>query len=81
MLVASFSSSVDVLQGALALGDFIEDLQHPACAHPAGGTLAAGLVYGELEEELCDIHHAVVFVQNDHAAGAHHGADLAVRLS
>ena len=27
------------------------------------------------QEELGDIHHAVVLVHDDHAAGAHHGAD------
>ena len=41
----------------------------------AGRALTAGLVDGELEEELREIDHAGVLVHDDKSAGAHHGAD------
>ena len=43
--------------------------------YAAGGALAAGLVDGEVEEELGHVDHAGVLVHDDEAAGAHHGAD------
>ena len=39
----------------------------------AGGTLAAGFIFQEREEVAGEVHHAIVFVHHDHAAGTHHG--------
>ena len=41
----------------------------------AGRAFAAGFGLGEIQEKPGDLHHAVVFIQDHHAAGAHDGAD------
>ena len=65
-----------VFQAAVAAGDPLEDFEHPHGPFPAGRTLAARLVLGEGHEELGHVDHAVVFVQDDHPAGAHDRAGL-----
>ena len=55
---ASSSSSSMSPSLPLAVGDPLEDLQHPLGADPAEGALAAGLVLGEVEEEPGHVHHA-----------------------
>ena len=67
---------VDVFQGAFAFGDAVEDLEHSSGTDTAGRTFTAGLVDGELQEELRDVDHAVVFVHDDESAGTHDGSDL-----
>ena len=73
--MAQLLQLVDILQRAVALGDFVELLEQPLGAHPAGGAFAAGLINREFQEELGDVHHAGVLVHDDQAAGTHHGAD------
>jgi hypothetical protein len=70
----------DVAFLALAVDDALQNLQHAPRADAARRALAAALVHGEIQEEAGDIHHAVVFVHHDHAAGTHHGADLGQRI-
>ncbi len=72
----SSSSSGRWLGGAVAFGDGVEDAERFVEAHAAWDALAAGLRVRELDEVAGDIDHAVVFVEHDHAAGAHDGADL-----
>ncbi len=74
-VVAQLLDGVQVLQGAVAIGDLGEQVVEPLGADAAGRALAAALVHAELQEELGDVHHAVVLVHDDEAAGAHHGAD------
>src|SRR5690606_1474036 len=66
---------VDVLHFALAFHNALQNLQHALGADTAGGTLAAAFIHGKVQEVAGDVHHAVVFIQHDHTAGAHHGAD------
>jgi len=67
---------VQIFQSALALSDAVKDLIHTTGTDTAGSTLTAGLINGELEEELGDIDHAVVLVHDDETTGTDHGADL-----
>ena len=66
---------VQILHGALAVRDLVQQLQQTLGAHAARRALAAAFVYGEFQEELGNIHHAGVLVHDDEAAGAHHAAD------
>ena len=50
--------------------------EHLGRAGAAGNALAAGLGHAELDEEAGDVDHAGRVVHDDHAARAHHGADL-----
>ena len=79
-VVAQLLDGVQVLQGALAIGDLAQQVVQPLGADPAGDALAAGLVHAELQEELGDVHHTVVLVHDDQAAGAHHGANGGERV-
>ena len=65
---------LDIAVLALAFANAVEDFQHAARADAAGGALAAAFIHGEIQEEAGDVHHTVVLVHDDHAAGAHHGA-------
>ena len=71
--------ALDVALLALAAADALEDLEHPLGADAAGRALAAGLVLREVEEEAGHVDHAGVLVHDDHAAGAHDGAELLQR--
>ena len=51
--------------------DLVQELVHLPGADAAGRALAAGLALGKGEEVLGHVHHAVVLVQDHHAAGAH----------
>src|SRR5208283_365961 len=51
-----------------------QDLEQGLAALAACAALAARLVVGELDEELGDIHHAGVFIHNNHSARTHHRA-------
>ena len=66
---------VEILCCTMTFSDSLEDLQHPLGADAAWRALPARLILGEIQVELRDIHHAVIFIHNDHAAGAHHGAN------
>ena len=59
--------------GTGAMGDLFKGLPETLGADTARGTFTAGLIHGEVEEELGDVDHAGIFVHDDHAAGAHHG--------
>ena len=65
-----------MLHRRLAGADGLQDLPHLRDPFAAGGTLPARFILQEGEEEAGEIHHAVVFVHHDHAAGAHHRADF-----
>ncbi len=67
-VVAQLLDGVQVLQGALAVGNLAQQVVQPLGADAAGDALAAGLVHAELQEELGDVHHAVVLVHDDEAA-------------
>mgnify|MGYP007014985595 CR=1 FL=1 len=54
--------------------DSVQYFKHSARAYAAGRAFAAGFVNRELQEELGNVHHAVVLVHYYHAARAHHGA-------
>ena len=73
-VVAELLEQLDVVHRAQALGDALEDLEHPLRADAAGHALAAALLGRELQEELGEVDHAGRVVDDDHAAGAHHGA-------
>ena len=66
---------IKVFHLALALGDLCEKLKHSYRTDTAGSALTAGLVHGELKEELCKVYHTGILVHDDKSAGAHHGAD------
>ena len=53
---------------ALTVSDLGKDLKHSLGTLTARSTLTAGLVNGELKEELSDVNHTVVFVHNDKSA-------------
>ena len=65
---------VDVALLAPALGDGLQHFLEAQGPFPAGGAFAAGLVPGEVQEVLGDVHHAILFIHDDHAAGTHDGA-------
>ncbi len=71
---------LDIIDLALTLGDSVEDLVHSSGTDTAGSTLTAGLIDGEVEEELSDINHTVVLVHDDKTAGADHSADRCERI-
>ena len=62
------------LFGALSFGDGGEHFEQTLRADTAGRALTAGFVDDEVHVEVGDVNHAVVFVHDDRAAGAHHGA-------
>ena len=74
-IIAELFQTVDVLQGAVAAGDLIEDFQQAARTNAARGTLSTGFIHGEFQEELRDVHHTGGVVHDNQAAGTHHGAD------
>ena len=65
---------VQIAGDAFALGDALQDLQHPLGAHPAGEAFAAALVPDEVHEVAGGVHHAGVLVHDDEAAGTDDGA-------
>ena len=73
---AQLVEKIEVLRGAAAGGDGVEDAQGLVEADAAGDAFAARLGVRELDEVAGHVDHAVVFVHDDHAAGAHDGADL-----
>src|SRR5512143_139840 len=54
--------------------DFVQKLVHLPGTDTAGRALAAGLALSKREGVLGHIHHAVVFVEDHHASGAHNRA-------
>ena len=74
-IVAELFQLIQIRHVGLPLGDLCKDLQHTLGADPAGGTFAAGFLYRKFKKKFGNIHHTVVFIHNDQAAGAHHGAD------
>ena len=65
---------------AIAVADSRQQRKHLRGAGAAGNAFAAGLRHAELHEEAGHIDHARGVVHDDHAAGAHHGADADQRL-
>ena len=72
--VCKLFDPVEVLKLAVAARDLLKELKQTACADTARCALSAGLVDRELQEELCDIDHACVFIHDDESAGTHHRA-------
>ena len=68
------AEGVEVVHGAGAVGDFLEEFAEAFVTDAAGAALTAAFFAGELEIELGDGRHARGFVHDDHTAGAHHGA-------
>ena len=77
---AQFVEQGQVVGGSVAFGDGVENAEGLVEAHAARHAFAAGLGMRELDKVAGHVDHAVVFVQNHHAAGAHDGADLRERL-
>ena len=75
-VLAELLEAVEVFQFAVAAGDLVKDLIETLGTDPARCALTAGFVHGELQEELCDIDHAVILIENDETAGTDHAADL-----
>ncbi|OFV72179.1 hypothetical protein ACWI_04290 [Acetobacterium wieringae] len=72
-LVTEFFEQFDITVLAFALGNPVEDFQHPGGTDPAVGTFAAGFFTGEVQEETGHVHHTGGFVHDDHPAGTHDG--------
>ena len=68
-----FRKEFNISFPSFAFGDSRQDLQHPFGADAAGNTLSAGFVLGEAQKETGNVHHAGLFVHDDHAARSHHG--------
>ncbi len=62
---------LQVIEGAAAFGDVLQNLVHPLGALAAGVALAARLILEKGHEVLGHVDHAGVFVHDDHPAGAH----------
>ena len=73
-LMAELFHLIEHFHGAVAVGDLGQHFQQTLGADTAGRTLAAGFVTDEFHIEPGNVDHTVVFIQNDHAAGTHHGA-------
>ena len=67
-VVAKLLESVYILESALAVGDLVKELKKTLGTNTAGSALTAGLVNGELKEELSHINHTGVLVHNDKTA-------------
>ena len=67
-VVAKLFKLVDILKSALAGSNLVEYLKKSSGTYAAGSALTAGLVNGELKEELSHINHTVVLVHNDKSA-------------
>ena len=63
---------VQILHGALAVRDLVQQLQQTLGAHAARRALAAAFVHRELQKELGDVHHAVILVHDDQTTRTHH---------
>ena len=74
MLSQVSSSSVEVLGGALAVHDPLEDLDQPVGALAARGALAAGLVLVELGQPQGGLDDRVGLVEDHQRGGAEHRA-------
>src|SRR5215472_1800115 len=75
-VLGELADQVDVFRAAEA---GVEALQHsiePVRAFAAGDAPAAGFVRVEVHDAARHIHHAGVFVDDDHAARAEHGTGL-----
>src|SRR5271157_3460207 len=73
---AQLIQQAHLLAGSAPVGDRIEYAQCLVEAYSAWNALAAGLRVGEFDEVAGHIDHAVVFIHDHHAAGAHDGSDL-----
>src|ERR1035438_1152174 len=73
---AQFIEEGHVIGDSAAIRDGIEYAERLVEPDPAWDAFAAGLGVGELDEVAGHVDHAVVFVHDDHAAGAHDGANL-----
>ena len=74
-VAAEFVEKLEVMHGARAFGDAVENAQRFVETDTARNTFSAGLGVGELDEVAGDIDHAVVFIHDHHAAGTHDGAE------
>ena len=67
-VVAKLLKLVNVLESSLTVGDLLKNLEKSSCTNTAGCALTAGLVNGELKEELSHVNHTGVLVHNDKTA-------------
>ena len=67
-VVAKLLKSVDILKSSVTVGYLVKKLKKTLCTYAAGCALTAGLVNGELKEELSHINHTGVLVHNDKTA-------------
>ena len=74
-VVAEIFESVNVLESAVTVSDLVEKLKKTLGTYTAGSTLTAGLINGELKEELSHVNHTGVLIHYDKTARAHHTAD------
>ena len=77
---AQLFQQLDVAFATLAGNNTAQDFLQTLGTDTAVDTLTAGLVLGEVQEELGHTHHAGGLVHNDHTAGAHDGAGSAQSL-
>ena len=71
---------IDIAQLAFAVFDLVQDLFHPSGTLAAGRTLSAALMAIETGQRQGMTHHALVFIEHDESAAAHHatGGETAV---
>ncbi|VTR63828.1 hypothetical protein DESC_100024 [Desulfosarcina cetonica] len=73
--LAQILEQFDIPGPALVLAQPVHDFEHLPHAFPAGHAFAAGFLAQKVQEGAGHLHHAGVFVQNQHAAGPHGGAE------
>src|ERR1035438_4756622 len=73
---AQFIEEGHVIGDSTPIRDGIEYAERLVEPDPAWDAFAAGLGVGELDEVAGHIDHAVVFIHDHHAAGAHDGTNL-----
>src|SRR6266446_6156160 len=74
------ADEVDVFRTPETSVKTIEHLAQPSGAFAAGDAPAAGFVRVEMHDAARHVHHAGVFVHDDHAAGAEHRASFSYRV-
>jgi hypothetical protein len=71
-----FLKANEVIAHSLSVSDLFQQFEHAAGSDTAKGTASAGLVLGEREKIVRDIHHTICLIQYDQSPGAHDGANL-----
>src|SRR3954469_12314997 len=80
-LALNIPKQVNIAHPSFSVFNIVQDLFHPSCSFPAWRTLSTTFVAIESCQRECVANHALVLVEYDESARAHHGTGLKTAVS